>query len=159
MKTAWGEKLDRNAPLPEYPRPQLRREQWLCLNGLWDYAIVKTTENEQPPEKWAGEIVVPFSPECELSGVNRTLHADETLWYRRRFTLPEGFLPEKGRLLLHFGAVDQEAAVFLNGREIGTHQGGYNAFTLNATAALEKENTLIVRVHDDTDATWHSRGK
>ena len=159
MKTTWGEALDRSLPLPEYPRPQLCREKWMCLNGPWAYAITKTTENETPPETWDGEIVVPFSPECELSGVGRTLHAGETLWYRRSFSLPQGFVPENGRLLLHFGAADQEAAVFLNGREVGTHAGGYNAFVFDGTAALEQENALVVRVHDDTDATWRSRGK
>lgn len=157
MLTPWGEKLDRNCPLPEYPRPQMRRDSWLNLNGIWRYAIAKTTADEAPPTQWDGEIVVPFSPESPLSGVNRTLAADETLWYERRFSLPETM--RQGRTLLHFGAVDQEAVITLNGQEFGRHEGGYNAFTLDATEAMGEENTLVVRVHDDTDASWHTRGK
>lgn len=157
MLTPWGERLDRNCPLPEYPRPQLRRESWINLNGVWRYAITKTVANEAPPDQWDGEIVVPFSPESPLSGVGRTLSADETLWYERRFALPEGL--RQRRALLHFGAVDQEAVVTLNGQELGRHEGGYNAFTLDATHAVGEENTLIVCVHDDTDLSWHTRGK
>ncbi|MDD3334229.1 MAG: glycoside hydrolase family 2 TIM barrel-domain containing protein [Eubacteriales bacterium] len=159
MKTIWGEALDRNHPLPEYPRPQLQREKWLNLNGVWSYAICQTTADEQPPKRWDGEIVVPFSPESELSGVQRTLHVNETLWYRRSFTLPPSFLASGNRLLLHFGAVDQEATVYVNGTYVGEHHGGYNAFTLDATESIQEQNILIVQVHDDTDASWHSRGK
>lgn len=160
MLTVYGEKLDRQLPLPEYPRPQLRRDQWLNLNGEWQYAILPQAADEAPPACWDGLILVPFSPECPLSGVNRTLQAKETLWYQRRFTLPEGFIPENGQLLLHFGAVDQEAAVYVNGVCTGRHSGGYNAFTIAITQALKPgENTLVVAVHDDTDHGWHSRGK
>lgn len=155
MKTRWGETLDQNNVLPEYPRPQLRRESYLNLNGRWQYAITRTDEL---PEAWDGDILVPFSPESELSGVCRTLLPGETLWYTRTLTLPEGF--HRGRVLLHFGAVDQEAVVLLNGQEVARHEGGYNAFTAELTGALRQgENTLTVRVHDDTDATWRTRGK
>ena len=152
--TTWGEALDREHPLQEYPRPQLRRESYLNLNGPWEYAF--TRENMEP-EEYDGEIIVPFAPESELSGVGRTLRPGEYLWYHRSFTLPEGF--HRGRVILHFGAVDQEAAVYLNGVLLGRHMGGYNAFTLDATDALGPTNTLVVRVHDDTDASFHSRGK
>ena len=101
MKTVWGDELDRNHILEEYPRPQMKRDSYLNLNGVWDYAI---TETEKLPEKYDGEIVVPFSPESELSGVNRSLLPSQTLWYRRVVRLPEGF--NRGRVLLHFGAVD-----------------------------------------------------
>ena len=109
MKTVWGEALERNAVLPEYPRPQMARESYLNLNGIWQYAITKAGELPAQPE---GEILVPFSPESELSGVQRMLKPDETLWYTRTFTLPAGF--NIGRVLLHFGAVDQTATVYLN---------------------------------------------
>ena len=88
MKTPWGEKLDKNAVLQEYPRPQLKRESYINLNGAWQYAI---TASDSVPESMDGEIIVPFSPECELSGVMRTLKPDEALWYSRHFDLPFGF--------------------------------------------------------------------
>lgn len=156
LTTPWGERLEENRILTEYPRPQMRRDSYLNLNGRWEYAI---TDSDEPPLRWDGTILVPFSPESALSGVGRTLRPGETLWYRREVTVPEGFLPRDGRLLLHFGAVDQEAAVYLNGVLLGRHMGGYNAFTLDATDALGPRNTLVVRVHDDTDASFHSRGK
>ena len=156
LTTPWGERLEENRILTEYPRPQMRRDSYLNLNGRWEYAI---TDSDEPPLRWDGTILVPFSPESALSGVGRTLRPGETLWYRREVTVPEGFLPRDGRLLLHFGAVDQEAAVYLNGVLLGSHTGGYNAFTLDATDALGPRNILVVRVHDVTDAGFHSRGK
>lgn len=156
LTTPWGERLDESRILTEYPRPQMRRDSYLNLNGRWEYAI---TGSDESPQSWDGTILVPFSPESALSGVGRTLEPGQTLWYRRELTVPEGFLPRDGRLLLHFGAVDQEAAVYLNGVLLGRHMGGYNAFTLDATDALGPRNTLVVRVHDDTDAGFHSRGK
>ena len=156
LTTPWGERLDENRILIEYPRPQMRRDSYLNLNGRWEYAI---TDSDEPPRCWDGTILVPFSPESALSGVGRTLRPGQTLWYRREVTVPQGFVPRDGRLLLHFGAVDQEAAVYLNGVLLGRHMGGYNAFTLDATEALGPRNTLVVRVHDDTDASFHSRGK
>lgn len=156
LTTPWGERLDENRIFIEYPRPQMRRDSYLNLNGRWEYAI---TDSDEPPRCWDGTILVPFSPESALSGVGRTLRPGQTLWYRREVTVPQGFIPRDGRLLLHFGAVDQEAAVYLNGVLLGRHMGGYNAFTLDATDALGPTNTLVVRVHDDTDAGFHSRGK
>ena len=156
LMTQWGEAVDRLHPLSEYPRPQLKRESYLNLNGLWEYAI---TDSDDLPDVFDGEILVPFSPESVLSGVNRALLPHQTLWYRRSLDLPGGFLAEKSRLILHFGAVDQEADVYVNGKHVCHHMGGYNAFCADITDALDEENTLIVRVHDDTDASWHSRGK
>ena len=142
MKTRWGDMLNENCILPEYPRPQLRRDSYLNLNGRWQYAI---THTDNPPAVWDGAILVPFSPESELSGVNRTLLPGETLWYNRTLTLPQGFAGK--RVLLHFGAVDQDAVVYANAREVARHEGGYNAFTAELTPALvEGENTLTVRV-------------
>lgn len=156
LMTPWGEHLDENCILTEYPRPQMRRDSYLNLNGRWKYAI---TDSDESPRRWDGTILVPFSPESALSGVGRSLQPGQTLWYRREVIVPQGFIPADGRLLLHFGAVDQEAAVYWNGRLLGRHMGGYNAFTLDATDALGPRNSLVVRVHDDTDASFHSRGK
>ncbi len=118
MKTVWGKRLDADAILPEYPRPQMRRESYLCLNGRWRYAF---SANDKMPLKMEGDILVPFSPESVLSGVRRELYPGHCLWYRREFAVPEGF--NEGRVLLHFGAVDQKATVYLNGREMGGHTG------------------------------------
>lgn len=153
MKTIWGETLDPNAVLQEYPRPQMVRRSYRNLNGLWDYAI---TDAAAPPERWDGEILVPFSPEAPLSGVGRTLLPGQTLWYRR--TLAEQ--PREGaRLLLHFGAADQECTVYLNKRRVGAHVGGYTAFAVDVTDALAEENELLVAVRDGTDTNALSRGK
>ena len=158
LLTPWAEQVDETCPLHEYPRPQFERDSFLNLNGKWEYAI---TQSDEKPETFDGDILVPFSPESELSGVRRTLHADETLWYRLHFAFPQGFVHPGGRTLLHFGAVDQEATVWLNGVEVAQHMGGYTAFSADVTEALhaDEENELVVRVHDDTDASWHSRGK
>lgn len=153
MKTIWGETLDPNAVLQEYPRPQMVRGSYRNLNGLWDYAI---TDAAAPPERWDGEILVPFSPEAPLSGVGQTLLPGQTLWYRR--ALAEQ--PREGaRLLLHFGAADQECTVYLNKRRVGAHVGGYTAFTVDVTDALAEENELLVAVRDGTDTNALSRGK
>ena len=154
MKTVWGEALDANKVLQEYPRPQMVRTSYVNLNGVWDCAFTETAEQ---PDTFDQTILVPFSPECELSGVGRVLKPDEFLWYRRTFALP----PEAGmRTLIHFGAVDQFASVWVNGENVGEHAGGYLPFALDITSALtEGENTLVVRVRDESDASYHSRGK
>lgn len=154
MKTRWGETLDQNRVLAEYPRPQMRRDDFLILNGVWQYAV---TKDNQEPEKYDGEILVPFSPECELSGVMRALLPDETLWYRRKIVFPKNW--QNRRILLHFGAVDQTAEVFLNGHPLGSHTGGYTAFSFDITPYLAGENILTVRVRDVSDTSYHSRGK
>ena len=155
LMTKWGEALDREHPLPEYPRPQLRRESFMNLNGAWQCAF--TRENAEP-ETYEYEITVPFAPESVLSGVERVLQPGEYLWYRRGFELPEGF--NIGRVLLHFGAVDQCARVWLNGEDVCVHTGGSLPFAADITELLVPgENILVVRVTDDTDRGWHTRGK
>ncbi|MDF2632269.1 MAG: glycosyl hydrolase family 2 [Caproiciproducens sp.] len=154
MKTKWGENLDRDNILIEYPRPQMQRDSYLNLNGAWQYAI---TETEKLPEQFDGDILVPFSPECELSGVMRSLSPTQTLWYRRTLDLPLDF--NVGRVLLHFGAVDQVATVYLNGTEVCSHTGGYTPFSADITTYLKEENTILVKVRDFSDTTYHSRGK
>ncbi len=157
MLTRWGRELDPDAVLTEYPRPQLVRDSYLNLNGRWDYAI--TGDGGAEPAAYDGTIVVPFSPEAELSGVGRQLMPGQTLWYRRTLVLPDGF-GTGGRVLLHFGAVDQTCRVLLNGVEVGAHTGGYLPFSCDVTGALrDGENVLTVAVRDDTDTVPHSRGK
>ncbi|MBQ7736627.1 MAG: glycoside hydrolase family 2 [Oscillospiraceae bacterium] len=155
MLTNWGKDLDREAPLPEYPRPQLKRDSYVNLNGLWDYAF---TESEAKPARWDGQIVVPFSPEAPLSGVNRRLKKTETLHYRRSFTLPEGFRLD--RVILHFGAVDQIAKIYVNNIMVTEHRGGYWPFSADITPALRSgENELRVSVRDDADDDALAYGK
>ena len=155
MLTKWGAALDRSCPLPEYPRPQLRRESFYNLNGVWDYAV---TPSGDEPEVWDGEIVVPFSPEAPLSGAARGPAKNEYLHYRRGFTLPEGF--QKSRVLLHFGAVDQIAEVFVNGVSAAKHSGGYWTFSAYITSLMsEGENILRVTVRDNADDPTFAYGK
>ncbi len=154
MKTRWNTGIDKGNVLPEYPRPQMRRERFLNLNGVWRYAIAK---GGAAPDGMEGDILVPFSPECALSGVNRALRPDEALWYEREFALPENW---RGcRALLHFGAVDQTAEVFLNGHRLGAHAGGYTSFSFDMTPHLRENNLLSVKVRDMTDTSHHARGK
>lgn len=154
MKTKWGENLNKNEVLTEYPRPQMERESYLNLNSIWQYAI---TDTEKCPNEFDGDIVVPFSPECELSGVTRSLLPTQTLWYRRTLRLPANF--NAGRVLLHFGAVDQEAVVSVNEIEVCSHVGGYTPFSADITACLKEENTILVKVRDYSDTVPGSRGK
>lgn len=153
--TEWGEKLTADDPLPEYPRPQMVRDQWLNLNGLWDYAIVPA---DKSPETFDGRILVPFAVESSLSGVGRTVGKDNNLWYSRTFAVPAKWNGK--RLLLHFGAVDWKADVWVNDILVGSHTGGYTPFEIDITAAVHKgDNTLRVRVWDPSDAGYQPRGK
>lgn len=155
LYTTWGEKLDPNHVLEEYPRPQLRRNNYTILNGYWDYCITKDAEI---PELYDGEILVPFSPESILSGVNKQLKPGEFLWYKTTFKIKR--FPENKRCILHFGAVDQFCEVYINNRKIKEHMGGYLPFSIDLTYELLKgENTLILKVSDDSDTSYHSRGK
>ena len=144
-----------NQPLSEYPRPQLRRDSYKSLNGFWDYKITKSAEI---PVDFDGKILVPFSPEAKLSGVNRILQPDEFLFYRLQFSLADFEI--KDIVLLHFLAVDQIAEVYLNGKFLGRHVGGFLPFSFEIQNIVKKEeNELIVKVQDLTDTSFHSRGK
>lgn len=156
LLTRWAEEVSPENALPEYPRPQLVRDDWANLNGLWDYAI--RSGDEGAPDSWDGQILVPFCVESALSGVMTGVQPDQLLWYRRTFQVPEGW--DGRKVLLHFGAVDWEATVSVNGREAGAHRGGYDPFSFDITPLLHKgENELIVRVWDPTDQGNQPRGK
>ena len=155
LLTPEGESLDPDCVLSEYPRPQLERQSWRCLNGYWDYAIDKSPAE---PESYDGRILVPFSPEAPLSGVGRQLRPGEFLHYRLIFDFDTaGF---SGRELLHFGAVDERCSVFLNGEPLGGHRGGYLPFTFDITSVLKSgTNVLSLSVADDSDSSYHANGK
>ena len=156
LMTKWGKLITPENAWKEYPRPQLARPDWLNLNGLWDYAI--TAKDARQPTEWPGQILVPFCVESSLSGVGKPVTKDQLLWYRRTIEIPEKW---KGkRLLLHFGAVDWEATVSVNGKEQGVHRGGSDPFSFDITDALKAgPNELIVRVWDPTDSGAQPRGK
>lgn len=162
LTTVWGEQLDPEHVLEEYPRPQLRRDAWINLNGFWNYRI---TKDRKYPGDIKQQILVPFSPEAALSQVNHTLMPDEYLWYEKSFhisLLPgvNSKTPSGQRLILHFGAVDQTCSVWCNKKFIRSHQGGYLPFSADITQSLRSgENTITVRVQDETDTSYQSRGK
>lgn len=156
--TPWAEKVDPNAPLPEYPRPQLVRDNnWKNLNGLWSYAI--TPASQAKPAKYEGSILVPFAVESALSGVGRTVGKDSLLWYNTNISIPATM---KGKeILLHFGAVDWQTEVFVNGKSAGKHEGGFDPFSINITPLLKSgaKQEITVRVWDPTDDGPQPRGK
>ncbi|WPQ63327.1 glycoside hydrolase family 2 TIM barrel-domain containing protein [Chitinophaga sancti] len=157
IKTRWAKDVHPGQVLPEYPRPQMVRNQWENLNGLWEYAIT-TKEQETTPNTFEGKILVPFPIESALSGVKKPLLPTQRLWYKRTFTKPN---TQNGkRVLLNFGAVDWQATVFVNGKKIGSHTGGYQNFSFDITDALKSgTNELIVSVYDPTDQGPNPRGK
>ncbi len=150
-----GKLIDLQHPVKEYPRPQMVRKSFVNLNGTWRYAF---TDSEKKPAEWQGNITVPFAPEALASGVGHVLQPGGFLWYTRSFRLQPGF--NAGRVLLHFGAVDETCVVYLNGAEIGCHENGYLPFTLDITDHLaDHNNTLAVRVADATDKGPAMRGR
>lgn len=150
----WGKEIDPGNILQEYPRPNLVRDSYFNLNGEWECRI-----NESETADFYDEtIIVPFSPESMLSGVGKIVMPHQRLHYRKKFTLPEGF--KKSRVLLHFGAVDQECSVFVNGIRVGGHKGGYLPFHFDITDSLRQgENELTLSVTDRTEQSPHARGK
>jgi hypothetical protein len=156
LMTQWAAEVSPTNALPEYPRPQMARTEWKNLNGLWDYTILPGTV--QRPGSYDGKILVPFPVESALSGVMRPLDEKSVLWYRTTFTVPEGWLGE--HIVLRFGAVDWQARVFVNGRAIGEHRGGYDAFAFDITGAIKKEaeQELVVAASDPTEGD-QPRGK
>lgn len=161
LYTTWGENLDKNNVWQEYPRPQMQREHYQMLHGEWDYAIVPMAEDYSFESQ--GKILVPFSPESLLSGVGRQLQPNEYLWYRRElaFTKEECQRKEnKERCILHFDAVDQQANVYINGVEVAAHYGGYLPFEVDVTDYVSETPCILqVRVKDESDTSYHTRGK
>src|SRR6185295_6952178 len=148
LKTKWAADMDPQHPLPEYPRPQLMRKQWINLNGPWTYAIAGA---EAPrPTSFDARVIVPFPIESQLSGAGVWVAPNQRLWYRRTFTAPNR--GPGGHLLLNFGAVDWEAVVYVNGTRVGEHRGGYDPFTLDITDQLRPsgDQELVVAVRDAT---------
>lgn len=156
-RSRFADDVDPDAPLPEYPRPQLRRPDWSNLNGWWDLALVDVGAPQ--PVDFPSRILVPFPIGAVLSQVGHTLRPDECAWMRRRFTLDPSTIG--GRLRLHFGAVDWECTVYLNGVEVGSHRGGYDPFHLDVTDALATggEQEIVLRVWDPTDDGHQPVGK
>jgi beta-galactosidase/beta-glucuronidase len=157
LMTRWGKAVTPDNAWREYPRPQLVRKDWLNLNGLWDYAI--TARTAPRPEKFDGEILVPYPIESALSGVTKTVGIDQVLWYRRTVEIPADW---KGkRILLNFGAVDWETTVFVNGTEVGTHRGGFDPFSFDVTESLKDrgKQEILIRVWDPCDQGAQPRGK
>ena len=177
LTTVWGEALDPSNVLPEYPRPRMQRDNYVMLNGVWDYTIVpvdgeidvEILAQQTIPSRWDGQIVVPFSPEAPLSGVGRTVQPSELLWYKRKIELPK--LADDQRLILHFEAVDWMCACLVNGKLIGTHVGGYLPFSFDVTDLLGSSETgeatadsadtaeLVLCVWDPSDTGSQLRGK
>ena len=157
IMTEWASQVDPDNVLPEYPRPQLVREEWLNMNGLWSYAI--TPAESEAPVEFEGQILVPFAVESALSGVGRTLTENDALWYSREFSVPKKW---KGRrIMLNFGAVDWKTEVYVDGKLAGEHVGGYDPFSFDITDLLSKgkKHNLTVKVLDQTDKWYQPHGK
>jgi hypothetical protein len=156
VQSRWAKEVSPSNALAEYPRPQLVRANWQNLNGLWQYAI--TAKDAATPSSFEGNILVPFAIESALSGVKKMVQPDQNLWYKKMITKPA--LKKGEKLLLHFGAVDWQATVFVNQKKVGFHSGGYQNFTIDITSAINKnENELLVKVYDPTDQGPNPHGK
>ncbi|MDZ7691149.1 MAG: hypothetical protein U5K69_08445 [Balneolaceae bacterium] len=157
MMTRWVDDIDPDNPLPEYPRPQMKRDEWKNLNGLWNYTIEPALQEK--PSGWDGKILVPYPIESALSGVKKRVGPDNRLWYHRTFSVPSDW--DGQRLLLHFGAVDWKTDVWVNGNSVAHHEGGYTSFTADITDELTSsgEQQITVAVWDPTDDGFQPRGK
>lgn len=157
IKTSWADKVDPASPLPEYPRPQMVRDQWLNLNGLWNYAILPA--GNDIPVTFDGKILVPFAIESSLSGVGKNVGTGNELWYSRQFDIPDAW--KKQQILLQFGAVDWKADIWINGVQVGGHKGGYTPFSFDITPFLKPGamQEIVVRVWDPSNQGFQPRGK
>lgn len=157
ITSPWAEKVNPASPLAEYPRPQLVRNEWTNLNGMWQYSILPKDQQSIPADI-QGSILVPYAVESALSGVGKTVGKDSILWYKKTISVPGS---KNKNILLHFGAVDWLCTVFVNGKEVGSHQGGYDPFSLDITSALKKgsKQDIAVRVWDPSDDGPQPRGK
>jgi len=157
LMTQWSGQVSPEKVHPEYPRPQQVRKNWLNLNGLWEYAI--RTKEQRQPVQFDGQILVPFPIESALSGVMQPVGEENQLWYRRTFDLPKKWTGQ--RLLLHFGAVDWDSTIWVNGTKVGSHKGGYDPFTLDITDVLNDTGAqeIVLNVWDPTNSGTQPRGK
>jgi len=157
LKTKWANEINPENVLPEYPRPQMERGDWVNLNGLWDYAVKPKGQIE--PAAFDGKILVPFAIESSLSGVQKEVGEMNELWYKREFTVPSNW--KNKDVVINFGAVDWKADVFINDILIGSHKGGFTPFSFNITPYLagKSKHKLVVRVWDPTDKGYQPRGK
>jgi len=157
LLTRWAKDVTPENVHQEYPRPQMVRKEWKNLNGLWNYSI-EALESDQPTE-WQGEILVPFPVESALSGVSRPVNETQNLWYQRDFTLPDKW--QGKRWLLHFGAIDFEATVWVNDVKVGSHRGGYDPFSIDISDALKAggSQSIMIKVWDPTSSGTQPRGK
>lgn len=156
MKTKWAEKVNKDKPWDKYPRPQMKRNNWVNLNGSWDYAI--RPKNDLKPTSFDGKILVPFPVESSLSQVKKLVGEDNYLWYHTTFNA--GDLKKGEKLHLNFGAVDWETTVYINGKVAGGHKGGFTAFSVDVTPYLSSgKQDLLIRVWDPTDSGTQPRGK
>ena len=156
IRSPWAEQVDPANPLPEYPRPQMVRADWQNLNGLWNYAVTEAAAESFTAE---GKILVPFAIESSLSGVGKRITKENAVWYERQFTVPKKW---KGKnVLLHFGAVDWQAEVYVNDVYVGNHKGGFDPFSFDITPYLKRsgKQNIKVKVQDATDNGFQPRGK
>jgi beta-galactosidase/beta-glucuronidase len=159
IASSWAEQVNPQNPLPEYPRPQMVRENWQNLNGLWSYTLQPKNGQEKVPGSFSGQILVPFAIESALSGVGKRVGKDSVLWYKKEISIPAKL--RKQKVLLHFGAVDWQADVYVNNKKVGSHQGGYDPFSFDITSALKSGNKqeIAIQVWDPTDEGPQARGK
>lgn len=157
LTTSWGENISENQIWQEYPRPIMERDKWSNLNGYWEYTITESSQIQ--PTEFSGKIRVPFAIESQLSGVEKRLDADKALWYKRDFKIPSQWKDQN--IILHFGAVDWQADVWVNNIKVGCHKGGFTPFSFDITSAINANgtNTIVVRVLDSTDKGFQPRGK
>lgn len=153
MLSKWGKEVNKNEPWQEYPRMQLQRDSYHSLNGIWEYQITER-KSKPDPSKW-NEIVVPFALGSELSEASENLPVGKALWYRKQFSYKPSIL----RTFLNFEAVDAECTVFVNGLEVGTHKGGYNAFSFDVSEYVKYQNSLMIRCIDDSNYGKYAYGK
>lgn len=159
IATPWADSVNPANVLHEYPRPQMQRNDWVNLNGLWKYAALPLSDEKNIPSSFQGNILVPFAIESALSGVGKTVGKDSVLWYQRTITVSKN---RKGKkVLLHFGAVDWKSDIYVNGKKVGSHEGGYDPFTIDITSALNKGTSqrISVRVWDPTNEGPQPNGK
>ena len=159
IKSPWADSVNVNNVLPDYPRPLLQRNNWTNLNGLWQYAILPKDQQSTMPSAFQGNILVPFAVESALSGVAKTVGKDSVLWYKRTVTIPSNTSGKT--VLLHFGAIDWQSDIYVNGMKVTRHEGGFDPFTVDITSALKKgtKQELAVCVWDPTTDGPQPRGK